>query len=423
MNLWYDAQVPKFLERRWEPSLGAFGGRRARGGYRYLAYLPDPIAELDFTFPTDIAAITTEAEVAVRALNQSSVQLESLESLARQLLRAESVASSRIEGLELSHRRLAKADFAGDTSDVTAQSVLANMRAMDLAVARATSRRPVRVADVLGIHRELFGAFGDPQAGELRAEQNWIGGMASGPREAEFIPPPPEHVPELLEDLCRFLERQDLPAVAQAALAHAQFETIHPFADGNGRVGRCLIHVVLRRRTVAPTYVPPVSLILATDAKAYVRGLTDFRAGRMTDWCGVFAQATRTAANEASRFADQVSQLKLRWRDAAGPLRSDSAAGALLNVLPSHPILDVNTAEVLLGRSNQAARLAVHQLEQAGVLQRINAGRRHRAWEAVGVFELLNSFEAGLATRQGGRTRLRPAPRPGERSSKGPFRT
>jgi Fic family protein len=403
--------MPKLLKKRWEADFSAFGGRRAKAGFQYEAYVPDFIADSELLLPGDVAAVVSAAESAVRELNQPSKRLHSLEVLARQLLRAESVASSRIEGLELSHRRLAKANFAKDLRDVTAQSVLGNMRAMELAVSRARPNRPFRVANILAVHRELFGGFRDPSAGKVRLEQNWIGGSANNPRDAEFVPPPAEFITGLLEDLCRYVERDDIPAIAQAAVAHAQFETIHPFADGNGRVGRCLVHVVLRRRGVAPSYVPPISLILATNSKAYVGGLTDFRAGRAADWCAVFAQATRVAAGEAARFGTQIDALQDNWRSASGNPRRDSAAQALLEILPSHPILDVATAQALLARSNQAARLAVLDLEAAGVLKPITAGRRNRAWEAIGLFELMNGFELRLATRPGGKTRLRPAPR------------
>lgn len=403
--------MPKLLKRRWEADFSAFGGRRAKAGFPYEAYLPDLVADSELLLSGDIAAVLTEAESAVRELNAPSPRFHSLETLARQLLRAESVASSRIEGLELSHRRLAKAAYAHDLGDVTAQSVLANMQAMSVAVRRAVPGRAFKVSDILAMHRELFGAFQDPSAGKVRTEQNWIGGASSSPRDAEFVPPPPEFVVELLEDLCRYIERDDLPAVAQAAIVHAQFETIHPFADGNGRVGRCLIHTVLKRRRVAAHYVPPISLVLATDSRAYIRGLTDFREGRTAEWCAVFAQATRTAAQEAVWFATEVEALQGRWLRAAGYPRQDSAAVALLEVLPSHPILDVGTAEKLLQRSNQAARLAMMALEEAGVLKTITVGKRNRAWEAVGLFELMNAFEARLATRRGGKTRLRPAPR------------
>jgi Fic family protein len=403
--------VPSWATLKWEPNLGAFGGRRARQGFHYRAYVPDPIVDLDVGLPADVAAAVVDAEVAVRQLNEAGIRLRSLESLARQLLRAESVASSRIEGLQLSHRRLARVDYARDARDVTAQSVLANMRAMELAVRRASKKPALRVSDIQAIHRELFAAFKDPAAGRLRTEQSWIGGASSSPRDAEFVPPPPEHVPKLMKDLAEFLERDDLPAAVQSAIAHAQFETIHPFADGNGRVGRCLIHVVLRRRGIAPHHVPPVSLILATNSRAYIGGLTEFRKGNVAEWCAVFAQALRTSARRAEDFSAAIEKLKARWLVLAGEPRAGSAARGVIELLPSHPILNVGAAERALKISNQAARLAMLQLAEAKVIEPITTGRRNRAWEASGLFKLIDQFEVALATRGGGSTRLRPAPR------------
>ncbi len=402
--------MPTFVRQRWAANLEAFGGRRARQAFAYDAYVPDPIADLEVPLSLDIAHVAAEAEVALRQVDTGAKELASLEALARQLLRAESVASSRIEGLSLSHRRLAKVAWSGDTTDVTARSVLANIAAMELAVRDAAKSKAWSVSALLRIHRQLFSAFDDPTAGHVRAEQNWIGGAASSPRDAEFVPPPADRVRPLLEDLALFIARDDLPPVIQAAVAHAQFETIHPFADGNGRVGRCLIHVVLRRRGVITGVVPPVSLVLATDTKAYVGGLTDFRAGRIAEWCATFAAATKLAALEAGRFVEQVRALQQRWRKAVGPLRAGSTVDTLLEHLPGTPVLNVESVEAMAGVSNQAARLAVAQLESAGVLSRLNAGRRNRAWEAPEVFELLNAFEQHLATRRGGTTRLRPAP-------------
>jgi len=388
--------VSTLVRQHWQADLGAFGGRRARQGFFYDAYVPDPIAGLDLHLPNDIAQISAEAEEAIRALNRVPARHGSLESLARQLLRAESVASSRIEGLSLSHRRLAKVAFSNDGSDVTAASVIANMRAMEEAVRLSTTRRPLTVAGLQKLHRVLFEAFGGHSGGKLREEQNWIGGASSSPRDAEFVPPPPERVPALLKDLCAFLERDDLPAVVQAAIAHAQFETIHPFADGNGRVGRCLIHVVLRRRGVAPNYVPPISLVLGSRSKAYVGGLGDYRAGRVMDWCGAFCSAARVASLSGERFAAKVEKLQQRWREQAGNPRADAAANRIIERLPAFPVLDVATAEGLAGCSNQAARLALAQLEAGKVLGRVNVGKRNRVWEALGLFELVDAFESAL---------------------------
>lgn len=389
--------MSKLVRRRWEPDFGAFGGRKSKAGFSYDAYVPDPIAERSFTLTADVAETVASAGTLLGEVNRSEPQLRALEVLARQLLRAESVASSRIEGLQLSHHRLARAAFAEDKSDITAQSVLANIRAMEVALKTAARAKKFGLPEILKVHHVLFSAFRDSHAGKLRTEQNWVGGGASNPRNAEFVPAPPELVKSLLQDLTRFMARDDLPPVMQAAVAHAQFETIHPFADGNGRVGRCLIHVVLTRRGVTPRVVPPISLVLASDAKAYVGGLTDFRAGRSNEWIGLFAAATRTAAVEAARFSAQLSLLERKWRAAAGPMRKDSAASALISLLPAAPIIDVQTAQDLVGCSNQAARLALAQLEKCGVISQLTVGRRNRAWEAEAVFDLLNAFEKHLA--------------------------
>ena len=398
-------------KRRWTGDLAAYGGRKSRASYAFEAFVPDLIADLAIALDAEVLNVVSEAERAIDALNRDSPLVEDLESLARQLLRAESVASSRIEGLVLTHRRLARASFGAAQPDLTAESVLGNIRAMDRAIALGQQARQLTVEDIQAIHNELLSSTRDAaQGGIIRDVQNWIGGHSDGPKGAEFVPPPPEHVPELLRDLCSFANRDDLPAVVQAAIAHAQFETIHPFADGNGRVGRCLIHVVLRRRRLANRYVPPVSLVLAGNARAYVAGLTDFRSGRVPQWCGLFASATRTAGLGAQRFSDAIHQLQERWVRQSGAPRADSAAVKLLRRLPAQPIVDVKTVEQLCQCSNQAARLAVLQLENAGVLRRLNVGKRNRAWEAAELFGLLDGFERDLATPSGRSAPGRPVP-------------
>jgi Fic family protein len=393
--------------------LGAYGGRKSRKSYTFEAFIPDRIAELDIALQAEDLNVVSEAERAIDALNRDPPLLEDLETLARQLLRAESVASSRIEGLVLSHRRLARASFGAAQPDLTAESVLGNIRAMDRAIAVGQQARRLTPEDIRAVHQELLAATRDAaHGGIIRTVQNWIGGHSDGPRDAEFVPPPPERVPELLQDLCAFASRDDIPAVVQAAIMHAQFETIHPFADGNGRVGRCLIHVVLRRRQLARQYVPPVSLVLAGNAKAYVAGLTDYRKGRVSQWCGLFASATRTAGLGAKGFADAIRGLQERWIERSGAPRTDSAAMKLIRHLPAQPILDVKTVEQLCECSNQAARLAVLQLEKTGVLSRLNVGKRNRAWEAGELFQLLNDFERDLATPPGQSNPGRPVPAP-----------
>ncbi|HEV2361526.1 MAG TPA: Fic family protein, partial [Acidimicrobiales bacterium] len=186
---------------------------------------------------------------------------------------------------------------------MTARAVLGNVRAMDQAVRIGTTVRQFLVDDLLDIHRILLeGTSEDRFAGVIRTDQNWVGGRGLSPVDAVFVPPPEDRVPELLQDLVSLVNLDDLPAVAQAAIAHAQFETIHPFGDGNGRAGRCLIHVVLRRRGLTPLFVPPISVVLASSAKQYIAGLVDFREGRVDDWIGHFADATTAAAALAKQL-------------------------------------------------------------------------------------------------------------------------
>ena len=390
-------QRGSLVERRWEPRIEALGGRLARRGFTYDAYVPTPVAEEDLLLGSDIAAASANAELACRELDDQRATPINLEALARQLLRTESVASSRIEGLVLSHRRLAKAAFSPDLRDVTAQSVLANIRALEHAVDLATNVDELKTEHLLEVHRLLFEGTRDERLGGLiREEQNWIGGAGSSPRNAEFIPAPPEHVQGLLDDLAAFCNREDLPAVIQAAIGHVQFETIHPFQDGNGRVGRAIILIVLRRRGISRRYLPPVSLALAGEADRYVAGLTSWRNGDENDWYAVFTDAVYRAASEASEFARRVGELQRHWIERAGNPRSGSGPLRLIELLPSHPVVDVKTATDLLGGTAERARLAILRLDQAGVLRQTTVGRRNRAWESVGLFDLLDAFERKL---------------------------
>jgi Fic family protein len=405
----------QYERRRWTPSEGAFGGRSSRRRFDYEAFLPDPIANLQPNLPADVAGIVTESEVAVRDLNAEAPALGALEALSRQLLRAEAVASSRIEGLEMSHRRLARAAFDPSEADASARNVLGNVRAMEQAIAVGARARALTVRDIRAIHATLFaGTPYEQHGGDLRSSQNWIGGDDESPRNADFIPPPEDRVPSLLHDLCSFVARDDLPAVAQAAIAHAQFESIHPFGDGNGRVGRCLIHVVLRRRGLAVRYVPPVSLILATDQTAYIRGLTTFRTYAqegVASWVATFAQAVRTAGRESLDFAAEVAALQTKLFGRAKVQRRGSAKERLITALPADPVIDIRRAAEIAGVTYEAARLAVDELVDAGVLHPIRGRKRDRLYEARDVFELVDEFERRLATPGGSRRAVRPTPR------------
>jgi Fic family protein len=405
--------MARLIKRHWEPSLSSGLPRRDRQGCDYQAYLPDLLNGRSITLTGETAADIADAEHAVARLNIEATALVDTEAIARLLLRAEAVASSLIEGLQVGGRRLLKAEAArvmGDEpSDVTAVEVLNNIEAMSWAVETLSTATSITVPDILSIHRRLLaGTRLEEHAGKLRATQNWIGGSDYNPCSAEFIPPPPEHVEALLEDLCTFCNGDSLPAVAQAAMAHGQFETIHPFVDGNGRTGRALIHVILRRRGLAPHVLPPVSLVLATWATDYVAGLTAARyTGRQTSaaaqdglnrWVGLFATATRRAVADAEQYEARVTELQAQWRERLGGVRANSAADLLINALPGAPIVTVQSAAALIGRSEQAANEAIPRLADAGILRQINVGRRNRAFEAAQTIDAFIDLERRLAS-------------------------
>jgi Fic family protein len=324
-----------------------------------------------------------------------------LEALAAPLLRAEALGSSFIEGLRASNKRLALAAYEPVAADVTARAVLGNVRAMEHAITIATQDGQFRLDDLLDIHRTLLeGTTEERFAGIVRTDQNWIGGRGLSPADAAFVPPPPDRVPKLLDDLVSFVNLDDLPAIAQAAIAHAQFETIHPFGDGNGRAGRCLIHVILGKRGVAPRFVPPVSVVLATNARHYIAGLTDFREGRSDDWIGTFADAVTNSAEATRRLWTQIDELLTELLERAGSPRTDSVARKIILGLPAQPVVSAETSSDRYSVTPTAARGALNRLEETGVLVPTRAGRRRdREWISEELFQLLDSFEHALGNR------------------------
>lgn len=390
-----------WIARVWphDPALNA--PARYRRACRYEAFVPEPLSALSPALSADLAGLVSEAEAAIHELNARA--RPALAPLARLLLRSESIASSKVEGLNLDVRALARAEArmdAGGRAGPAALEILANIDAMQLAIDDAASAPRFSLDGVLAIHRRLM--HGGPHraiAGRIRGGQNWIGGNDFNPCGADFVPPPPEHVRPLLDDLCLAIEDDLLPPLVQAALVHAQFETVHPFDDGNGQTGRALIHVVFHRRRLARAYVPPISVVLARSRDRYIRGLTAFREGDVGAWIEHFASAASVAARLASAYLSAVGDLAEGWREAVrslpAPPRADAAAWAILDALPAHPIITAPVAAAATGRSRPQIYQAIDTLESAGILIPLTQGRRNRAWEAAGLLDLVAGLEAG----------------------------
>ena len=408
-------------------SEGAGQSRRQRASGAYDYYLPTPLAQRDLSLDADVAGDVASAEVAVAKLNAEAASLHNTEGVARVLLRAETVSSSHIEGLTIGARRLLRSEFAtlgrsGLRADPGALEVLGNIRAMEDALDNALASDEIAAGTICEIHRTL--CAGTPLecwGGIVRDRQNWIGGNSYNPLDADFIPPAPEHVPALLDDLATFCNDTVISPVEQAAVAHAQFENIHPFADGNGRAGRALIHLIFKRRGLADHLVPPVSLVLATHSKDYIAYINGFAfddaegeaaaRAKVNDWVSFFAGCCRQACAEATGFEEEIAALRKIWEGVLGRVRAKSALDEILGVLPGAPVFDVGLLQEMTGRSFSSLSAAVESYVQAGIIRQITTGNRNRVFEVPDIIEEYTRLERRLASPVGD-TAIAPPVRP-----------
>ncbi|WP_424937296.1 MULTISPECIES: Fic family protein [Bacteria] len=317
------------------------------------------------------------------------------------LLRTESASSSQIEQLTTSARQLALAEI-DEGAKANALTVIGNVRAMEAALRLADD---ISVDSILAMHRALMihqPGFAEEDAGRFRAEQVWIGGGDAGPRTADFVAPHHDRVLDAVMDLVRFMERQDLPVLLQVALAHAQFETIHPFPDGNGRTGRALAQSILRNKGVVGSTAVPISAGLLVDVDRYFAALGAFRDGDAGPIVRQFAQASRIAAITGTKLVDdlaaQLEESRARMKD----LRSDAAAWKILPTLIGQPAVTTRYLVGSLGLGEMATLRALDALVKRGVLTETTGRARGRVWQHRGIFEVLDDY-AGTIRRMSAR--------------------
>lgn len=423
--------MAEFAIRQWEPTLGQGLSLRDRRGGRFSAYLPDSIVDLPLAVHPDLSVRAAAAERGIRFL-ATSPEAGDLVGVARLLLRSEAIASSLIEGIAPSPQQVALAELARDESirgfTANAQLVANNIAVLRRATDDLARTDSLTVADVENLHRELLP---DERHHGLRLVQNWIGGSAWHPLDADFVPPPPDHVPRLMTDLVTYMNGATHSPLIQAAVVHAQFETIHPFTDGNGRVGRALIHTVLARRGLSARAVLPISSILATFSRRYVDGLTCYRyeaepgSSAAMDgigaWLATFVEATITATDQARRLLADLALIRESWRaqvrerrEAQGVRqspRAGSATARILAILPDVPVMTARTIERLLDVSFPSAKASLEELADAGVLTRKMVERGTTGYLAVDVLSLIAHTERRIASTQFD-TRYSPPARP-----------
>ncbi|WP_280270964.1 Fic family protein [Nocardia wallacei] len=382
-------------ERPWSPGRRQ-GSREDRTLERFSVSIPPAIADLRYDPVGPVARAHEAAVIAVARLEAGFG--DHLAPLADFLIRSESVASSKIEHIDAGWRAFGKA-VAGGNASAEAKSQHAAVKAL-IAMVDTASSGPISIRALLDAHKLLMAPdyYSAQDSGRFRDVQNWIGGSDYTPINAMFVPPPPDLVPGLMDDLVVFANRTDLPILAQAAIAHAQFESVHPFTDGNGRIGRALISAVLRRRGLTRRVTVPLASAMLADTRRYFSQLDSYRAGNADGFVEYVAHATIHASEAAQDSARSLSELPDRWRSIVRP-RAKSADETLLAALLDAPILNADTAQRISGTNESSTYRALGRLTEAGVLEVLSANKRNRIWAAVDVLAELDALSAAIGRR------------------------
>ena len=372
---------------------------RARGGYH--AFIPAPLPP-KLTYDDDLVLALSQADAALSELSGLGRHLPNPHLLIAPYVRREAVLSSRIEGTttslgELLLEEVAAGSARRDPDDV--REVRNYVRALEHGIPRLRSL-PLSLRLVRELHERLMrgvrGEYATP--GEFRRSQNWIGVPRSTVETAVYLPPPPEHLMEVLGAWERFLQdRGRTPDLVQCALMHEQFEAIHPFLDGNGRVGRLLISLFLIERGRLSQPLLYLSAYFEEHRREYYDGLQRVRTdGDWTGWIRFFLAGVEQISREAVAQAGRLMDLRERWR---ARLADRPKTVQLVDALLVNPYMSVARAQRLLEVSNPTARQAVARLEKLGLLTEVTGRDWRRLYLAKPILRVLENARMKRDTR------------------------
>lgn len=383
-------------EAIWTPDLNIPHSNRERRQQAgpYLRSIPPFITNAELDVPSNLAAEIEEASNEIVRFDAEFGAL--LGPYGSVLLRTEAVSSSRIEQLSASARAIATVETGVGGMGGNAEVIVANARAMQSAIAAAGS---LDEAAILETHRILMQDDQPSIAGKWRVEQNWIGPGNAGPRLASFVPPAHERVPALMADLFTFIHRTDLPVIALVALAHAQFETIHPFIDGNGRTGRTLMHAILRNRGLTTESTVPLSAGILSNTEDYFSALTHYRFGETCPIIFMTARSTVHAVGLGRQLVGDLQTIREGWNDLI-KARRGAVAWRLADMLIGQPVVtrDLISQRLEVGENNVDRIL--QPFEEAGILIKTGSlSRGRRVWRSTEVLAALDAFGERLGRR------------------------
>jgi len=378
----------------------AFGAaRRTAGPHGYVAYFPAPLPRA-FELPARLVPKLADAEAALGRLAGVGQLLPNPHLLIRPYLLREAVASTMIEGTQASLAEIFELGAAGDRPNADVEEVLSYVDAMEWAVT-AAPRLPISTRMLLEAHRRLLSGVrgADRRPGELRSTQNWIGRPGSTVETASFVPPPPDQLAAALTDWERFAnEDPEMPLLVQDALLHVQFETIHPFLDGNGRLGRLLLvlFLIVRERLTAPLLY--LSAGIERERDRYYAALNATRTdGDALPWIELFLDVIRSQSIDAVARAERIVELRERYRTVATELGSVNAL-QVVDLMCENPIVTSRLVEGRLGVARPTALRLLRQLGDAGLLEEAAQGPRgQRRYVARDMLDVVTADELGGA--------------------------
>lgn len=385
------------MDLRSYPPTPFGSAQRTRGRHGYVAYFPASIPRTVDLRPSTIGLLA-DAEAALGRLAGVGSLLPNPHLLIRPHILREAVSSTRIEGTRASMTDIFELEAGGGQPNADLEEVLGYVDA--LAWGLAQTELPLSTRLIREMHARLMAGMRgqDRMPGELRTSQNWIGAPGSTIETARFVPPPPETVPELLADWETFAhEDGEMPLLVRNALLHYQLETIHPFLDGNGRIGRLLIVFLLVTRERLPAPLLDISSYFERHRDAYYSALRNVSEGDSASWIELFLRAVQVQASEAVGRAQGLVELRERYRQRAVALSSHNAI-ALVDLVCESPILTARLVTERLDVTRPTAGNLLRRLEAEGLLTRGSTGERGQ--QRYVAWEILDALTGPLASRQ-----------------------
>lgn len=390
-------------------------------GHEYGAYIPHPLGGWNPKFGRRVSDRIAAAGADISHTVSTSARSISYRWAADSIMaQGESLSSSAIEGIYAS---LEGMSLGTDGADAANRAALGNWEMAEQAMSIAEHGGPIAVDDILDLHSTLMARSDTPHlAGKLRLGPVWVGAPVAagmGPIGARFVPPPAGEVRQLLDDLVAYINYSDHEPVLRAAVAHAQFESIHPFPDGNGRTGRALIPIALYSGGSGDALHLPISRALLASRSVYYDSLYSFqryegspgdpaRSVSLEPWVEMFADSAQRATEQVRMAASLTDDLMRDWRNRLGGIRPDSAVWKIASEMAFHPVFTVESIESELGSeaSISAIRRGIARLRQAGIVQEVGRSGKtqiYRAAEIVSLAEkvlgLSEAASGGVVTR------------------------